>query len=82
MEVTWALIVESWKLSHPDKIRLLDVVHNVQPHRADRRVRPGRRLLRADRPRNGRMQQAAGDLPAIESNLALGSDHCGYRGLD
>ena len=31
MEVTWALIVESWKLRHPDKIRLLDVVHNVQP---------------------------------------------------
>ena len=31
MEVPWALIVESWKLSLPDKIRLLDVVHIVQP---------------------------------------------------
>jgi hypothetical protein len=31
VEVTWALIVESWKLSHPDKIGLLDVVNNVQP---------------------------------------------------
>jgi hypothetical protein len=31
VEVTWALIVESWKLSDPDKIGLLDVVHNVQP---------------------------------------------------
>jgi hypothetical protein len=45
-------------------------------HRADRRVRPGRRLLRADRPRIGRMQQAAGNLPAIESDLARESDRC------
>jgi malic enzyme len=29
VEVKWALMVERWKLSHPDKIGLLDVVHNV-----------------------------------------------------
>ena len=31
MEVAWALIVKSRKLSHPGKIGLIDVVHNVQP---------------------------------------------------
>ena len=53
-----------------------------QADHPDRRVRPARLVLRADRPRHGGEQPAAGDLPAVEPDLARRGDADRHRALE
>ena len=72
----------SWPLEQPGRVALLDVVRNAKPTDADRRLRPAGRVLRADRPGDGREQSPAGHLPAVQSDLARRGDAGRHRALE
>ena len=61
-------------LAAPTQRSLLDVVRQVPPHGADRRVRRRRRLQRAGRARDGGARRTPRDLPVVEPEHELRGD--------
>ena len=71
--------LEGWKLSHPDKVGLLDVVRNARPTVLIGVSGQAGAFSETDRARDGRMQQAPRYLSLVESDFARGGDAGGYR---
>ena len=74
--------VASWPVEQPGRVTLLDVGAQRETDDPDRRVGTARLVLRADRPRHGREQSPAGDLPAVQSDLARRGDAVRHRALE
>ena len=74
--------VADWSVGRSDRVALLDVMRQRPADGADRRLRPGRRLLRAGRARHGQAQRAAGHLPAVQPDVARRSDARRHRALE